>query len=155
MSENDWGSKAARSLREQIENRKRRDIFLRQAEVIRQEQGPRLWNDIREHIKAKCIRLNAELGSDVALVIATQTRELEVHLYPPLGGRRTLSARFSTRSPLDALSWNTSGHETNEAQEGKYRIGIEEGVAVLQGSDDVVETPERIAERLLDALLLE
>lgn len=150
MSEEDWGSKAAKRFREQVTIQRQNDALLLQEETIRQEQAPRLWAIVREHVKMQCDRFNIESGSTIATFVVTQNSELQVQLAVPSGASRCLRARFKITSAADALKWSTSGHERNSEQGGEYGIEIERGKAVFQG-----QTPEQIAEIMLDALLLE
>jgi len=148
MSEN-WGSDAAIKLRKEVQRKNQEAAVLLEHGKLRQEQAPHLWQEVRQAVKAMCSSLNAEYGEEVAIFQPGQARELNVRLRNPAGGVHELKATFEPSSSPSALTWNTSGHESNVAQSGKYALSIENGKVVFGGT-----TPDAIAKKMLDSLLL-
>jgi len=154
VTEARWSSRAAERFREEVDGNKQVDTLLLQNATTRQEQGPHLWNEVREQVRTKCARLNPELGSAVAMFMVTPESELQVQVTVPDGGHRRLDATFMPTSTYGVLSWSISGHNTNEAHRGEYELGVEQGKAVFRRDKSIVESPEKIAEEMLDPLLL-
>jgi len=154
MSEEDWGSRAAKRFRQQLDSHNQSKAALVQEDTIRQEQGPRLWAKVRESVKSLCDRFNTEFGSGIARFMVTPNTELHVQLTVPTGGTRELMARFKVTSADDALVWKTTGNKVDGEYGGEYALDIQQqGKVVFRGM--IVETPEFIAEKMLDALLAE
>jgi hypothetical protein len=155
MSE-DWGIKAAKRLQDQAEGKRQEDALVLQERLIREEQGVALWNAVRQFVKDKCDQMNTELRSSSAVLAIGQSSELKVRLTPLGGGTpRDLQAKFKPTSGPDALTWSTSGHRVNPQQKGQYEIAIERGKAIFRTNLIHSDGPEEIAEKMLDALLLE
>jgi hypothetical protein len=155
MTEARWSSRAVKQFREEADSQLQVDALLLQESTARQELGPLLWNEIREQVQIKCDRFNTELGSPVAMFKAAPSSELQVQFTFPHKGHRDLSASFGHTSTSGALSWSISGHNINETHGGEYELGVEQGKAVFRTGNLTVESPEKIAETMLSALLLE
>ena len=64
-------------------------------------------------------------------------------------------AKFTLSSAPDALSWQTSGHKSNESQSANYGLFIVNGKVSFTEQSGQVISPDEVAEVMLNALLLE
>ena len=149
---NDWGKENANKLRAETQYMAQRAATQLQHEKLRTEQGPRLWNEVREQIKAKCAELNREYGEEILTVMVGKNAELDVRFKAPSGKIHQLKATFEPSSADNALRWKTSGHRMNEDQTGGCELAINgDTVSFLMGAPC---TAESIAEKMLESLLL-
>ena len=150
--EDQWGKKAANQLRSQRENLERGNAAQLHRDKLRHEQGPRLWNEVREHVKSKCASLNLEDGADVLTFMLVQSSTLDVRFKAPSGRTHILTASFEPSSADNALRWKTSGHRMNDGVAGTCELHIKNDVVgFLTGAHPY--TPESIAEKMLEDLL--
>jgi len=149
----DWGKEAANRLRAQNDSQANENAAQLQREKLRQEQGPRLWNEVRDHVKAKCSSLNREFGENVLTFLVVQNAQLAVLFKSASGKVHELKATFEPSSAPNALHWKTTGHRMNETQTGACELFIKNDVvSFLTGAHPY--TTESIAEKMLDDLLL-
>lgn len=149
----DWVKESAAKLRAQNEAQAKESAAQLQREKLRQEQGPRLWNEVREHARVKCAELNRELGEEALTFSVVQNSQLLVQFKAPTGKVHELKATFDPSSADNALHWNTTGHRMNETQNGKCELSIKNDVvSFLTGAHPY--TAESIAEKMLTDLLL-
>lgn len=149
----DWGKEAASRLKVQAQAMEQEAAAQLHREKLRNDQGPRLWNEVREHVKAKCAHLNREYGEEVTTFMVVQNRDLDVRFKAPSGKVHELKATFEPSSADNALRWKTSGHRMNESQTGTCELAIKNDVvSFLTGAHPY--TAESIAEKMLDDLLL-
>jgi hypothetical protein len=154
MPDSSWSTEAANKLRKQRERKEQEDAALLEKIRLRQAKAPELWQELRNIVKGMCDSLNAEYGEEIVLVQMAHPRELNVRIKTPAAGVHELKATFESASSGDALKWVTAGHTRNLPQNGKYRLGIEDGKVFFHISQTPV-TPEDIAVQMLDGLLLE
>src|ERR1017187_1099725 len=82
---NDWGKETASKLKAEAQSIAQEAAAQLHREKLRNDQGPRLWNEVREHTKAKCANLNREYGEDVLTIMEVQNRNLDVRFKAPSG----------------------------------------------------------------------
>lgn len=151
MSEN-WGKEAADKLRIQGQRRAQEDAVLLAKQKLRLEQGPGLWNEVRQQIQAMCQSLNLEYGEDIASFVPTSHNELRVQLRVSGSGIREMFVGFMPTSALDALTWRFEGATSSRGNGGHCELGIDgDRVTFQQGR--LSYTPESIAKEMLDGLL--
>lgn len=149
----DWGKETANKLRAQTEYQAQENAAQLQREKLRQDQGPRLWNEVRDHVKTKCASLNREYGEEVLDFMVVQTPHLDVRFRAPSGKVHRLEATFEPSSANNALRWKTSGHRLNDNQSGTCELAITgDTVSFLTGAHPY--TTESVAEKMLEDLLL-
>ena len=150
----DWGKETANKLRANAQVMAQEAAAQLQREKLRNDQGPRLWNEVREHVKAKCASLNREYGDEILTFVVVQNPQLDVRFKASSGKIHELKATFEPSSADNALRWKTSGHRLNESQTGTCSLSItNDTVSFLTGAHPY--TPESIAEKMLNDLLLD
>jgi hypothetical protein len=152
MSEN-WGSVAAQKLRKRLEAKQRDGALLLENRRLLEEQGPGLWQQVRQNVKKMCDQLNADYGEQVVTIQDGRTDELNVQLRFA-GTTSELRATFDTSTSTEALKWTYAGLAARSTSSGKYFLHNTNGVVVLQ-SGTVPSTTELVARQMLDGLLAE
>src|SRR5271155_5067550 len=74
----DWGKEAASRIRTTAEAQAQESAAQLHRQKLRNEQGPRLWAVVRDHVKTKCASLNREYGEEILTFMVVQTRELDI-----------------------------------------------------------------------------
>lgn len=150
-----WGNRAALVVRQQADEKARENALLLQEDKLRREQSPILWAKVKQLAREECESLNKNYGNKVALFAQADNFNLHIVLTVPGYDRRELHAAFSVTSAQNALTWHTSGHTRNDSQSEEYELIIRTGKVFFARPDRLIESPESIAETMLNALLLE
>ena len=148
----DWVRDTVSKLRAQADSQAQEAAAQLQREKLRQQQGPILWNEVREHVKTKCASMNHEYGEEILTFMVVQNAQLDVQFKASSGKTHELKATFDPSFADNALRWETSGHRMNEPQTGTCELTIKDDiVSFLTGAHPY--TTESIAEKMLDDLL--
>lgn len=106
-------------------------------------------------MRTRCEGLNKEFDRQVAYLQVETSSHIHVVFLVPGFDRRELHANFSATNATDALNWGTSGHITGNPRSYQYELAIANGKVFLQNNLMEAYTPEEMAEKMLNALLVE
>src|SRR5271157_2597049 len=106
MSSN-WAAEAAEKLRKRQQTKQQRDELLLEKRRLFAEQGPNLWDQVRERVTSECLELNEKRGSAVVYVKDLKMGELDVR-FEFNGVVTKLHCTFEVTSSQKALNWSYS-----------------------------------------------
>jgi hypothetical protein len=149
MSE--WSKQAAETLRHRVERKSKQDAGEIEKRTALEQQGTKLWHEVRDLVKTKCEELNKDYGEAVATFLVTQNSELHVQLWIA-GAMGELEARFTPVNSPEALKWSYLGATANSGRGGGYGLHVDKGVVSLHSGGQAVST-ETVAATMLDGLL--
>ncbi len=138
-----WGEDAAEKMRKREQHIEVQNKVLLEKRKLLEEQGPGLWQEVRNQVKKLCAELNSCYGKEIATIRVGQTRELHIELYAS-GTMSELNASFEPSSSSEALQWSYSGPAARIARGGKYYLYVDNGSVVFQnGLDPPPQSPSR------------
>ena len=153
MSSN-WEADAAERLRKSQETKRQQDAVMLERRQLLREQGPNLWAQVREFMKTKVSGFNKNYGQTV--LRATDTKEGEFDVRFQLAGTVTdMRARFEATSSKQALTWTYSGAINRNEKAGSCSLQVHPPATVAFQDDTGPLTPEAVADKMLDGLILD
>ena len=146
----DWASEKAKELRQRVAASERRDALQLDHRRLIEEQGPALWQTLREKVKSLCADLNREYHKEVVVFMVTANDQLQVR-FSLGGGISELFAEFSVTTG-DALTYRFAGPAQSQSHGTSYRLYPINGTVHFTRSINAT-APEDIAKEMIDGLL--
>ena len=151
MSSN-WAADWSRKLRNREQSSDQQNATLLERRRLLEEQGPQLWQELREAVKASAMALNDNYG-DTVLAVNDKVNEVAVRLRH-LGKVRDLHITFKTTS-ADALTWFHAGDMSPNSKSGSCSLAVDVAGRVVFKDGLNTRTPQNLAEEMLNGLLAE
>lgn len=145
LTMSDWADSAAAKLKKEREEKKLKNEQFVEAQRIKREQAPGLWQQVRSVIEAECAKLNEKMGERVLSVEPAFPEAFVVRAMVD-GDARSLKVQFDENHFL--VNWESSWGPVS----GREIMTVSGGNLVFSAGM-MTKTAEQAAHSMLNALL--